>query len=144
MTQKTSPILHHQTQPEITEHLGKTHELMAQHGLPKMLAHLIELRVSQINGCSFCVKMHIAEARADGETNERLDRVVVWRHVNDFTPAEKAALEWAEALTLIDSTAGFGELRAKMREYYSDEVISVITACVAMINLWNRVQVSTH
>ena len=62
----------------------------------------------------------------------------------DFTPAEKAAFAWAEALTYLERDADYGSLRAALRKHYSDREISLITTCVAMINLWNRVQISTH
>lgn len=140
----TAPIQHQVVLTDILKHVAVTHDLMEDKGLPRGLSHLIELRVSQINQCAFCVKMHTSDARADGETSERLDRLVVWRHVDDFTPAEKAAFAWAEALTNIEEKTDFGSLRADLRDHYSDEMISLITLCVAMINLWNRIQVSAH
>lgn len=113
-------------------------------GFDKLLHHLVKLRASQINQCAFCVKMHIDEARRDGETQDRIDRIVVWRHVRDFTPAEKAALAWTEALTQPDPKADLGPLRRDLREHFTDRDISTLTAIVAMINLWNRIQVSQH
>lgn len=144
MMTPTDPIAHQNVQADVLQHLALTHELMEKKGLPRSLSHLIELRVSQINQCAFCVKMHTTDARADGETNERLDRLIVWRQVSDFTDAEKAAFAWAEALTRIDETTDYGALRAELRAHYEDEMISLITVCVAMINLWNRIQVSAH
>ncbi len=91
-----------------------------------------------------CIKMHTREAREDGETNERLDRVIVWNHVSDFDEREKAALAWTEALTEIDSKADLGALRARLRQHFSDKEIGALTAEVAAINFWNRMQVSRH
>lgn len=140
----SAPVPHQLVLSDVLKHVAATHDLMEENGLPRSLSHLIELRVSQINQCAFCVKMHSADARADGETNERLDRLIVWRQVGDFTQAEKSALAWAEALTCIDQKTDYGPLRADLRAHYNDEMISLITLCVAMINLWNRIQVSTH
>ena len=144
MTSDTTAIQHHEVLGGIMQHLGQVHGMMREEGLPKALSHLIELRVSQINQCAFCVKMHSGDARKDGEKETRLDRLIVWRHVPDFTPAEKAAFAWAEALTYLERDADYGSLRAALRKHYSDREISLITTCVAMINLWNRVQISTH
>ncbi len=113
-------------------------------GIDPALRHLVKLRASQINGCGFCVKMHTREAREDGETNDRLDRLVVWRHVNDFTPDERAALAWIEALTELPKEADFGALRQGLRAHFSDAEITSLTAMAGMINLWNRVQISNH
>ena len=112
--------------------------------LDPKLHHLLDLRASQINQCAYCVKMHTKEALDDGESQERLQRLTVWRHVEDFTPAEKAALAWTEALTDLGSSADLGVLRARLREHFSEKEIGVLTSTVAMINLWNRVQVSNH
>ncbi|MBO6562107.1 MAG: carboxymuconolactone decarboxylase family protein [Nisaea sp.] len=113
-------------------------------GFDRLLHHLVKLRASQINQCAFCVRMHIEEARKDGESQDRIDRVVVWRHVRDFTPAEKAALAWTEALTEPDPKADLGPLRRELREHFTEREISTLTAIVAMINLWNRIQISNH
>ena len=109
-----------------------------------LLVHLIHLRASQINGCAFCVKMHTKEARDDGETDKRLDYLVVWRHVNEFTAAEKAALAWVEALTVLDEKTDYAPLRAELKKHFSEAQISAMTTIIGMINLWNRFQVSKH
>ncbi len=140
----TDAINHYQTIPDVIDALLKVHTAIDTHGLDRKLHHLVLLRASQINGCAFCVKMHTREARDDGESNERLDRLVVWRHVDDFSPREKAALAWTEALTRIDETASYGHLRAALREHFGESEISALTATIGMINLWNRLQVSAH
>lgn len=130
--------------PEIFAALQAVYTPLRTLDLDKMLVHLVQLRVSQINGCAFCVKMHTREAREDGESNERLDRVIVWRHVSDFTAAEKAALAWAEALTIIDAKTDYAPLRLELKQHYNNKQITALTTVVAMINLWNRIQVSMH
>ena len=113
-------------------------------GIDHGLLHLVKLRASQINQCGFCVKMHTKEARDGGETDARMDRLIVWRHVSDFTPREKAAFAWTEALTTLSPTADYAPLRAELRAHFTDAEASALTAAVAMINLWNRLQVSGH
>ncbi len=140
----TKPVNHYKNVPNVFASLGAVHGAINEHGLERMLHHLVQLRASQINACAYCVKMHTREARDDGETNERLDRLAVWEHVNDFTPKERAALAWTEALTDIDRKTDYGPLRADLREHFSEAGISALTATIAMINLWNRIQVSAH
>lgn len=140
----TKPINYLQAVPGVIDALSQVHVVMDRLGLDRRIHHLVQLRASQINGCGYCVKMHTREARADGETNERLDRLVVWDHVTDFSPRERAALAWTEALTVLDRRTDYGALRAELREHFSDEEIGVLTATVAMINLWNRIQISAH
>lgn len=142
MTNK--PVNHYKTVPNVFAALEKVHVAIDEHGLDRMLHHLVQLRASQLNGCAYCVKMHTKEARDDGETNERLDRLVVWDHVGDFSAKERAALAWTEALTQIERKTDYGALRAELRAHFSDAEISALTTTVAMINLWNRIQVSAH
>ena len=144
MSPNTASINFVKTSPTIYQALIQAQQAILDVGLPARLHHLLVLRASQINACAFCVKMHIAEARRDGETEARLDRLIVWRHVDDFTAAEKAALAWTEALTVLKAEAEFGPLRATLREHFNDEQISALTATIAMINLWNRIQISQH
>jgi AhpD family alkylhydroperoxidase len=113
-------------------------------GIDPKLRHLVKLRASQINGCAFCVKMHLAEARKDGETQDRLDRLVIWEHVDDFSEREKAALAWTEALTYLDRGADHAPLKQRLAQSFSDPEIATLTATIAMINLWNRLMVATH
>jgi AhpD family alkylhydroperoxidase len=118
--------------------------VLAGRGIDTGLHHLLKLRASQINGCGFCVKMHTREAREDGETDQRLDHLVVWRRTGDYTPREKAALAWTEALTGLDPRTDLGALRTDMRAHFTDHEITTLTAVVCMINLWNRMQISNH
>lgn len=113
-------------------------------GLEPALQHLVRLRASQINGCAFCVTMHTGEARADGETSERLDRLVVWPHVDDFTPQEQVALAWTQALTSLADHEVLAGLRAQLRQHFSEQQVAALGAEVAMINLWNRIAISNH
>ncbi|OVZ64688.1 alkylhydroperoxidase [Pigmentiphaga sp. NML080357] len=140
----TSPVNAAALVPPVYKAFGAAQAEILEQGLEPALHHLVFLRASQINQCAFCVKMHTREAREDGETDERLDRLVVWEHVDDFTEKEKAALAWTEALTVLDRKTDYGRLRARLREHFSDKEIGVLTMTIAMINVWNRLQVSQH
>ncbi len=144
MADPKRPVAYETMVPEVMAHLGAVHDMLAEHGLEAKLAHLIQLRASQINRCAFCVKMHTRDARKDGETDARLDRLVVWDHVNDFTAAEKAVFAWTDALTTLDPKTDYGALRQELRAHLTDQQISVVTVAVGMINMWNRIGVSGH
>lgn len=130
--------------PQIIETLAGVRVLFDEYGLDRTIQHLAVLRASQINRCGFCVKMHTREAREDGETDDRLHRLIVWDQVDDFSDREKAALAWSEALTRLDVPADLPSLRAELRRHFSEREIGALTAAVAMVNLWNRIQISRH
>jgi len=130
--------------PAAMEAFVKVEAVLDASGFDPMLRHLVKLRVSQINGCVFCVNMHTTEARADGETNERLDHLVVWRDVDFYSDAEKAALAWAEALTSKGAGTDIDQLHGALAVHFSAEEIDALMLVVVMINTWNRLQVATH
>ncbi len=130
--------------PEILQAFAAAQATVRAAGVEPTLSHLVHLRASQINGCAFCVKMHTREAREAGESNERLDRLVVWEHMSDYTPRERAALAWTEALTRLEPRTDYAALRADLLEHFSAREVTALTADVAMINLWNRVAISRH
>lgn len=129
--------------PDIIERMQGL-EMLIGNGVDKMLLHLVKLRASQINRCAFCVKMHTREARADGETNDRLDHLVIWKHAEVYTERERAALAWTDALTGLHVDPDLAPLRAQLRQHFTDKEIGALTAAVAMINLWNRIAISRH
>ncbi|WP_417687237.1 carboxymuconolactone decarboxylase family protein [Roseibium sp.] len=135
---------HQKNVPHILKAFLETETQIRQSGLSDTLYHLVKLRASQLNNCAYCVKMHTSEALKHGDTHERVERLIVWRHVNDFTPEERAALDWTEALTELDDRTGYADLRLELQKHYSDAQISALTALIAMINLWNRMGVSNH
>ncbi len=130
--------------PAILQALAEVERTIAAHDFDRTLYHLVKLRASQINRCGFCIKLHIREAREDGETNERLERVIVFDQVDDFSEREKAALAWTEALTVLDRKTDLAALRTRLRQSFTDKEIGTLTAITAMINLWNRIQISSH
>jgi AhpD family alkylhydroperoxidase len=106
------------------------------------LLDLVKIRASQINGCAYCVALHSGEARARGETAERLDMVAVWREAECFTPAERAALAWCEALTLLARTGAPDELFEECRRHFSEQQVVALTLAIVAINGWNRLNVA--
>ena len=120
--------------------------LLEQSALPKTVRELVNLRVSQINGCGLCVDMHTKEAAAAGETPVRLHLVATWRESTVFTEAEQAALALAEEGTrLADAHQGVSdETWAQVRKHYDDDQIGVLVCLVAMINAANRMNVIVH
>lgn len=105
------------------------------------LRALLELRVSQINGCAYCVDMHSTQARSHGETQQRLDCVAVWWECDFFDAAERAALAWAEALTKISETHAPDAVYDALAPHFSPEQIVDLTFIIATMNAWNRIAV---
>jgi AhpD family alkylhydroperoxidase len=111
-------------------------------GIDLKLLHMIKLRASQINGCAFCVDMHWKDARAAGETEQRLYGLDVWRESPYYTDRERAALEWTEAVTLISQTHVPDDVYERVRAQYAEKEIVDLTIALGMINMWNRVAIS--
>jgi AhpD family alkylhydroperoxidase len=111
-------------------------------GLDEKLLHLIELRASQINGCAYCIDMHSKDARAAGDTEQRLYGLSAWREAPYYTDRERAALEWTEAVTLVSSTGVPDSAYEAVRAQFSEKEIAFLTLAVSMINTWNRLNVA--
>lgn len=105
------------------------------------LRAIVELRVSQINGCVFCVDRHSNEARAAGESQQRLDCLVAWRESRLFTDAERAALDWAEALTHVSQTHAPDAAYDSLSAHFSENQIVDLTLIIAGMNAWNRIAI---
>lgn len=110
-------------------------------GLDHSLIHLVKLRASQINGCAYCIHMHATDARADGETEERLYLLDAWRESPLYTDRERAALGWTEALTLISQTHAPDEAYEALRQQFSDDEQVKLTLLIGAINTWNRIAI---
>ena len=106
------------------------------------LRALVELRISQINGCAYCLDMHATEARHLGESQQRLDCVAAWREAPFFSERERAALAWAESLTHIAETHAPDEAYAEVKKHFPDKELVDLTAAIGMINLWNRMSIA--
>jgi AhpD family alkylhydroperoxidase len=107
-------------------------------GLEPTLIELVKTRASQINGCAFCLHMHTRDARAHGETEERLYLLDAWRESSLYTPRERAALEWTEALTLVAQTHVPDGAYETVREQFDEAELVKLTLLVNAINAWNR------
>jgi AhpD family alkylhydroperoxidase len=107
-----------------------------------MLAHLLKFRVSQINGCAYCLDMHSKDLRAGGETEQRLYLLDAWRESPIYTDRERAALEWAEALTLVREGHVPDEAYEKVKAQFSEKEIIDLTMVVVTINSWNRISIA--
>lgn len=105
------------------------------------LARLVEVRASQINGCANCINMHVTEARANGETEQRLHLLAAWREAPCYTDRERAALAWTEALTQIAQGHAHEAAYEELRAHFSVEEQVKLTLLINIINGWNRLAV---
>ena len=110
--------------------------------LDKKLLELIKIRVSQINGCAYCLDMHTKDARALGETEQRLHSLIAWRETNFYSDRESAALAWAEANTLINQNEISDQLYQATKAMFTDEQLVDLTLVITAINSWNRIALS--
>jgi AhpD family alkylhydroperoxidase len=108
---------------------------------PKLL-HLVKMRASQINGCAFCLDMHSKDARADGETEQRLYSLDAWEEAPYYSDRERAALEWTESITLLNNGRVPDSSYERVRARFNEAEIATLTLAVAMINSWNRLNVA--
>ncbi|NOK10959.1 carboxymuconolactone decarboxylase family protein [Corallococcus exercitus] len=108
-------------------------------GLEPSLRELVKIRSSQINGCANCIHMHTRDARAQGETEERIYLLDGWRESSLYTDRERAALAWTESLTLISETHASDEDYAALKPHFTEEEIVKLTLMIGVINTWNRI-----
>ncbi len=111
-------------------------------GLPQSLLELVKMRSSQINGCAYCIDMHSKDAMSEGETTQRLFGLDAWRETPYYTKKERAALAWAEAVTLVSQTHVPDEVYEEARKYFSEKELVDLTMAVIAINSWNRMAIS--
>lgn len=111
-------------------------------GLEHSLLELVKLRASQINGCAYCVDMHTKDARAMGETEQRLYTVVVWEETPFFTERERAALAWTEAVTLVGEDHVPDDIYEQARRNFNETELVDLTLAIIAINGWNRLSIS--
>ncbi len=129
--------------PELVRKLQEFSMAIANSGhIEPGLSHLVDIRASQMNGCAFCLDMHVKEAKLHGERELRLYHVATWRESPLFTPKERAALAYTETLTQLAPTGISDELYAELREQFSEKELSTLTFRVMGINAWNRLNVA--
>ena len=110
--------------------------------LEPSILHLVRMRASQINGCAYCLDMHSKDARAEGETEQRLYALSAWRETPFFTDRERAALAWTEAVTLVGQDHVPDSVYEEVRQRFSEEELVNLTMAIVTINGWNRLCIS--
>ena len=113
-------------------------------GLEERLLDLVRMRASQINGCSYCLDMHSKDARANGETEQRLYGLSAWRETPYYSERERAALEWTEALTLVSESHVPDAVFERVREQFSEDELAHLSLAIVAINGWNRLNVAAR
>jgi len=128
--------------PELFNKLVALSMQIGRSGLEETINYLVEIRASQINGCSFCLDMHIKQAVIHGERPLRLHHIAAWRESPLFSPRERAALAWTEVLTQLPPHGVSDEIYAHVREQFSEKELTDLTYAVMTINAWNRINVA--
>lgn len=128
--------------PESYKAVSALEQYVRTCGLERRLIHLLKLRASQINGCAYCVDMHVKEARHDGLSEQWINLVCAWRESPLYDARERALLEWTEAVTNVAQTGAPNASYEEIRKHFSDEEIVKITTAIGTINVWNRLCVS--
>jgi AhpD family alkylhydroperoxidase len=130
--------------PEGQKAFGPLYQYIASCGLDRALVDLVYLRVSQINGCAYCVDLHWRDALKAGGDARKINSLVTWREAPFFSPRERAALTWAESLTLVAETGAPDEDYAAVRAAFSEKEVGDLTIVIALMNAMNRVGVGSR
>ncbi|HTM74411.1 MAG TPA: carboxymuconolactone decarboxylase family protein [Pseudolabrys sp.] len=129
--------------PEVFQGMLALHAVVQKTGLDPALVDLVNLRVSQINGCAYCLDMHSKDLRARGETEQRLYMLSAWREMPElYNVRERAALAWAEAVTRLTDQEVSDRVYEQAREEFDDKKLAQLTLAVVAINGWNRLNVA--
>jgi AhpD family alkylhydroperoxidase len=126
--------------PDVLQAMQSLQKHVDNSGLEKSLQELVKIRASQINHCAYCLDMHTRDARAAGETEQRIYLLSAWRHSPLYNERERAALAWTEALTLIADTHAPDEDYEMLRGSFNEEEMVELTLLITTINAWNRFQ----
>jgi len=130
--------------PGIIQALLGLERQVRQAGFDSRLLDLVRMRASQINGCAYCLDMHSKDARANGETEQRLYGLSAWREAPYYSARERAALDWTEALTLVAQTHVPDEVYERVRVQFSENELAHLSLAVVAINGWNRLNVAAR
>lgn len=131
-----------QKSPKVGQKFIEFSQAVQGESIPAGLLDLVNVRASQINGCAFCLDMHVKEAKIRGERELRLHHVAIWRESPLFSSKERAALEWTEAVTQIAGNDISEELFNRVRKEFSEKELVDLTFAIGAINFWNRLNVS--
>lgn len=138
----TQRLNYAQQSPEFFKKMSELSMALKDSVIEQKIRDLVNIRASQINGCGFCLDMHVKEAKIHGETELRLYHVAIWRDSNLFIPRERAALAWTEAVTEIAKGGIPDELYERVRGQLSEKEISDLTFSIMTINAWNRASIA--
>jgi len=138
----TPRIDYRQFSPDALQAMLALEKHLAACGFERRFMHLLKLRASQINGCAYCVDMHSIDARAAGETEQRLYALSAWRETPFFDDRERAALAWIEAVTLVSQSHVPDAVYDEARKHFSEKEIVDLTYLASTINAWNRIAVA--
>ncbi|MBS1504540.1 MAG: carboxymuconolactone decarboxylase family protein [Bacteroidetes bacterium] len=127
--------------PDALKAMHELEKYVAASGLEHPLCELVKTRVSQINGCAYCIDMHTKDARKAGETEQRLYALNAWRETPFYTDRERAALEWAEAITLVPKNDVPDPLYNSVRKHFNEKEIVALSMAIIAINGWNRLAI---
>lgn len=127
--------------PKVMKAMLGLEQAVRDSGLEFSLIELVKTRASQINGCAYCIYMHTKDARAAGETEERLYLLSAWRESSLYSPRERAALDWTESLTLVAETGAPDDVYDALDPHFTDEEKVNLTMLIGAINVWNRISV---
>jgi len=141
MEAKKPRLDHKQQSPELFKKLAEFGAMVEKH-VESALAYLVKIRASQLNGCAFCVDMHIKQARLHGERELRLHHLAIWRESPLFSERERAALAWTEALTRLPEHGVPDQVYELASAHFSDKELSDLSYVVLTINAWNRLSVA--
>jgi AhpD family alkylhydroperoxidase len=130
--------------PGVYRAMNGVEQYLENCGLEESLLHLVRLRVSQINGCAYCLDMHWKDLRAIGEQEQRLYSLDAWRECPYYTERERAALAWAEGVTLITDGHVADTVYEAVRTHFSEKELSDLTFAVTAINTWNRLSIASR
>ncbi len=132
----------YQAAPETMKALAALDGQIVASGLEAPLIELVKTRASQINGCAYCIHLHTRDARAHGETEERLYLLSAWRESPLYSARERAALAWTESVTLVAETHVPDDIYAAARAHFTESELVKLTFLVGTINAWNRIAIS--
>jgi len=138
----TTRLDYQQQSPELFKKFATFSQSLKTTGIEQSLHDLVNIRASQINGCGFCLDMHVKEATIHGERPLRLHHVAIWRESTLFSPRERAALAWTEALTQLPAQGVPDEVYERVRTQWSEQALVELTYVVMAINAWNRINVA--
>lgn len=133
-----------QTQPEAYKAMFGLEQYIASTSLTSTHKELIKIRASQINGCAFCINMHTADARKQGETEQRIYLLNAWKETTLFTEEERVILKMTEEITLIQKNHLSDATYAKAKNLFTEDYIGNIIMMITIINAWNRIAIATE